>query len=211
MPLDSASSSSSTKNRKTRQYNCSICGKYFDSIENSKGRINDITFFDRNSRYDEMVAYLITDYTDLVDKLKDLAKVRLLKGRLRLNKVVRIEPESIPQMVSLLTDDARINSIVFGTYTGRDEASEYWQQLYNVFPDIKISPVTITADENGNRIVAEIDVSGTHKGMLGSSSGTGKKFSIRGAFVYDFIEGKIQEIRMYYDSSVLKGQLNILS
>src|SRR5215207_5209006 len=129
MPLDSASSSSSTKNRKTRQYNCSICGKYFDSIENSKGRINDITFIDRNSRYDEMVAYLITDYTDLVDKLKDLAKshfrsksesdafqnslknflnteaksksyrgerrsVTLLKGRLRLNKVVRIEPES---------------------------------------------------------------------------------------------------------------------
>lgn len=90
----------------------------------------------------------------------------------------------IPKMVSLLTDDARINSIVFGTYTGRDEASEYWQQLYNVFPDIKIGPVTITADENGNRIVAEIDVSGTHKGMFGSSLGTGKKFSIRGAFVY---------------------------
>jgi ketosteroid isomerase-like protein len=39
----------------------------------------------------------------------------------------------IPKMVSLLTDDARINSIVFGTYTGRDEASEYWQQLYNDF------------------------------------------------------------------------------
>ena len=113
-------------------------------------------------------------------------------------------------MVSLLTDDSRINSIVFGTYIGKDGATEYWQQLYNVFPDIKINPVTITADENGSRIVAEIDISGTHKGMLGSSPGTGKKFSIRGAFVYDFIEGKIREIRMYYDSSIMKEQLEIL-
>ena len=99
-------------------------------LDGVKDRINDITFFDRNSRYDEMVAYLITYYTDLVDKLKDLAKNHfrsksesdafqnslknflnteaksksyggkrrryqdLLKGRLRLNKVVRIEPES---------------------------------------------------------------------------------------------------------------------
>ena len=38
-------------------------------LDGVKDRINDITFFDRNSRYDEMVAYLITYYTDLVDKL----------------------------------------------------------------------------------------------------------------------------------------------
>ena len=30
------------------------------------------------------------------------------------------------------------------------------------------------------------------------------EFHIRGAFVYEFVENKIQEIRMYYDSSVLR-------
>jgi steroid delta-isomerase-like uncharacterized protein len=115
----------------------------------------------------------------------------------------------IPKMVSLLTDNVKINSILFGTYEGKDEASKYWQQLYNTFPDIKINPLTITADETGNRVVAEIDVSGTQKGMLGSSPGMGKKFSIHGAFVYDFMEGKIREIRMYYDSSLLKRQLEM--
>jgi steroid delta-isomerase-like uncharacterized protein len=115
----------------------------------------------------------------------------------------------IPKMVSLLTYNVKINSILFGTYEGKDEASKYWQQLYNTFPDIKINPLTITADENGNRVVAEIDVSGTQKGMLSSSPGMGKKFSIRGAFVYDFMEGKIREIRMYYDSSLLKRQLEM--
>jgi NTE family protein len=49
-----------------------------------KERTNDITFSDRNSHYDEMVADLVTDYKDLVkdytqliDKLKELAKSHL--------------------------------------------------------------------------------------------------------------------------------------
>lgn len=124
--------------------------------------------------------------------------------------LVAFRIHDILKMVSLLTDDARINSIVFGTYIGKDGAAEYWQQLYNVFPDIKINPVTITADENGNRVVVEIDVSGTQKRTLDNSSpGISKKFSIRGAFVYDFMEGKIREIRMYYDSSLMKRQLEM--
>jgi ketosteroid isomerase-like protein len=37
-----------------------------------------------------------------------------------------------------------------------------------------------------------------------------KKFHLHGAFVYEFTDGKIVEIRMYYDSSVLKKQLKIM-
>jgi NTE family protein len=95
-----------------------------------KDRINDITFSDRNSHSEETVADLVTDYTELIDRLKDLAnsyfenkdesdlfqnefenllktteaKSRggrgerikykdLLQGRLKLTKVIRIEPE----------------------------------------------------------------------------------------------------------------------
>jgi NTE family protein len=43
-------------------------------LDGVKDRINDITFMDRNSHYDEMVADLVTDYTDLIDRLKELAK-----------------------------------------------------------------------------------------------------------------------------------------
>jgi NTE family protein len=43
-------------------------------LDGMKDRINDITFMDRNSHYDETVADLVTDYTDLIDKLKVLAK-----------------------------------------------------------------------------------------------------------------------------------------
>ena len=95
-------------------------------------RINDITYSDRNSHYDEMIADLLADYTELINKLKELAKSHfknkgesdtrflkefesllkaaqaksregnvgqrkykdLVKARFKLNKVIRIEPES---------------------------------------------------------------------------------------------------------------------
>ena len=43
-------------------------------LDGVRDRINDITLSDRNSHYDEMVADLVTDYTDLIDKLKELAR-----------------------------------------------------------------------------------------------------------------------------------------
>jgi len=54
---------------------------------------------------------------------------------------------------------------------------------FNIIPNIGIDIVTLTANEE--RIVAEIDVSGTQKGKVSSSSpGLEKKFQVRGAFVY---------------------------
>ena len=43
-------------------------------LDGVKDRLNDITFMDRNSHYDETVADLVTEYTDLIDRLKELAK-----------------------------------------------------------------------------------------------------------------------------------------
>ena len=107
-------------------------------------------------------------------------------------------------MVSLLTDDVNINSIMFQNYKGKDGATKYWQELFTIFPNIGIDIVTVTA--NAERIVAEIDVRGAQKGKISSSSpGLEKKFQVRGAFVYEFSDNmKIKEIRMYYDSDILK-------
>ena len=45
-----------------------------DDHDAVKDRINDIIYSDRNSHYDEMVTDLVTDYTDLIDRLEELAK-----------------------------------------------------------------------------------------------------------------------------------------
>ena len=43
--------------------------------DEAKNRVNDILFSDRNSRYDEMVAYLATDYNELADISKDFTEL----------------------------------------------------------------------------------------------------------------------------------------
>lgn len=42
-------------------------------LDGVKDRINDITLGDRDSQYDPMVADVVTDYRELIDKLKELA------------------------------------------------------------------------------------------------------------------------------------------
>jgi steroid delta-isomerase-like uncharacterized protein len=112
-------------------------------------------------------------------------------------------------MVSLLTDNIKINSISFGEYKGKEGAIEYWYKIFDTLPDIELKIVTMTAEEK--RIVTEISFSGSQKGQIyGSSPGLDKKFHLHGAFVYEFVDGKIEDIRMYYDSSILKKQLKIM-
>ena len=45
-----------------------------DDLDGTKDRINDITFFDRNSHYDENVVTQTTDYVEIISGLKHLAK-----------------------------------------------------------------------------------------------------------------------------------------
>jgi steroid delta-isomerase-like uncharacterized protein len=112
---------------------------------------------------------------------------------------------NVQKMVSNLADDVKIESLVFGTHIGMDAATNYWELLYRMFPKIKITLVTITADVN--RLVAEIDITGIERQNVDVSTTTSDSTRIRGAFVYEFVNDKIKEIRMYYDSTILKRQL----
>ena len=58
-------------------------------------------------------------------------------------------------MVMPVTDDVKINSIVFKTHKAKEGACKYWQELFNASPNIKIDVSTITA--NTDRVIAEID------------------------------------------------------
>jgi steroid delta-isomerase-like uncharacterized protein len=114
---------------------------------------------------------------------------------------------NVQKMVSNLTDDVKIESLVFGTHIGKDAATNYWELLYRMFPKIKITLVTITADVN--RLVAEIDITGIERQKVNVSTTTSDGTRICGAFVYEFVNDKIKEIRMYYDSTILKRQLEM--
>jgi steroid delta-isomerase-like uncharacterized protein len=112
---------------------------------------------------------------------------------------------NIQKMVSLLTDDVKIESLVFGTHIGKEGATNYWEQLYKTFPKINVTPVTITSE--ANRLAAELDITGTERERVDISMARSYSTPIRGAFIYEFSNNKIKEIRMYYDSTSLKRKL----
>lgn len=115
------------------------------------------------------------------------------------------QEHNVQKMVSLLTEDVKIASLVFGTYKGKEEASNYWERLYKTFPKINVTPVTITSE--ANRLAAELDITGILREKVDVSTARSYSTRIRGAFVYEFSNNKIKEIRMYYDSTILKRQL----
>jgi NTE family protein len=71
-------------------------------LDAAQDRINDIIFSDRSSHYDEMVVELITKYTELIDKLKELAKSQS-KNKDGINSRVSEELEDL-----VMTTEAKI-------------------------------------------------------------------------------------------------------
>src|SRR5918999_1222438 len=74
-------------------------------LDGVKDRINDITFMDRNSHYDEMVANLVTDYTDLIDRLKELAK-SYFKNKVKKDIILQNEFENLLKSIEGKTSGA---------------------------------------------------------------------------------------------------------
>src|ERR687895_1132430 len=74
-------------------------------LDGVKDRINDITFMDRNSHYDEMVANLVTDYTDLIDRLKELAK-SYFKNKVKKDIIFQNEFDSLLKSIEGKTSGA---------------------------------------------------------------------------------------------------------
>ena len=74
-------------------------------LDGVKDRINDITFMDRNSHYDEMVANLVTDYTDLIDRLKELAK-SYFKNKVKKDIILQNEFETLLKSIEGRTSGA---------------------------------------------------------------------------------------------------------
>ena len=121
------------------------------------------------------------------------------------------QAHDIPKMQTFLTEDVQITSASpdMTPAKGKQEAGAHWQGIYNAFPDFHMTPVHVTVDETDeNRLIATIDFTGTHNGNFGGKPPTGKKFEIRGGkFGIDFRDGKIREIKSFWDVKDLMRQL----
>lgn len=119
-----------------------------------------------------------------------------------------LNAKDMDTVVALATPDARVTSVPFGTTAGVREDWEVWSQG---FPDARIEVKNVVAQ--GDHVVAEIVGSGTHTGTLRSPTGdipaTGRRVEMPLVEVYRFRDGKIAEMRYYFDAFSLLQQLGL--
>jgi steroid delta-isomerase-like uncharacterized protein len=112
------------------------------------------------------------------------------------------------QVERLLADNVKWSSPA-GKRTGHEETRKYMERWFTAFPDLKLEVVNTLID--GNQAVVECRLVGTHQGNfvsdLGHFAPTQKKLNVDLVNLLKVENGKISEIRVFYDSAEVMDQL----
>lgn len=109
------------------------------------------------------------------------------------------------RVTSFFTEDVLYEDVAFGLKAhGHAELRKMAVDFFTGVPDFKLEVVRNTS--MGNHGSVEWVFSGTDVGLFK----TGKKFSVRGASVYELRGGRFSSNRDYYDSASIMRQVGIL-
>jgi steroid delta-isomerase-like uncharacterized protein len=116
--------------------------------------------------------------------------------------------KDMDKLMSFATPDAQVTSIPFGATASYREDWEAWARA---FPDARIEVKNLIAQ--GDHVVAEVVGRGTHTGALPGPTGdipaTGRRMEMPLVEIYRFREGKIVEMRYYFDAFSFFDQLGL--
>jgi steroid delta-isomerase-like uncharacterized protein len=109
------------------------------------------------------------------------------------------------KVASLYTEDVIYEDVPFGLIArGHTELRKMAADFFASVPDLKLEVVSNTSMSNRGSV--EWVFSGTDVGLYK----TGKKFSVRGASVYELRGGKFSGNHDYYDSASIMRQVGVL-
>jgi steroid delta-isomerase-like uncharacterized protein len=112
------------------------------------------------------------------------------------------------QVQQLLADNVKWSSPA-GKRTGAEETRKYMEKWFTAFPDLKLEQVSTIVD--GDQAAVECRLVGTHQGNfvsdLGQFAPTQKRINVDMVNMLRIQNGKIAEIRVFYDSAEVMDQL----
>jgi len=94
-----------------------------------------------------------------------------------------------------------------GEVHDRESYAAYLQAGRRAFPDIQIATEEIVA--NGDIVMAEVRITGTHEGEFKGLPPTGRSVDIKGMGKFVIIDGTVEECQLYYDSKEMANQLGL--
>ena len=98
-----------------------------------------------------------------------------------------------------------------GSLKGRQALDKMWTGLFSMFPDYQIRRVRSFGQDDW--VCLEVEESGTMKGPIHAGpkeiAPTGRSFKIPSSIICRVDEGRIGEVRIYYDVFGLMDQLGL--
>jgi steroid delta-isomerase-like uncharacterized protein len=119
--------------------------------------------------------------------------------------------ESVGEILEFYAEDARIDSPMFHTVTGRTDIQKSFTDLFRAFDDWVFRIDDVVADSGAeDRAVLFYTGQQTHRGDLFGMPGTGRRVEVNGALLMRFENGRITSERRLYDFTGLLVQLGVL-
>ena len=94
-----------------------------------------------------------------------------------------------------------------GEVHDRGSYAAYLQEGRSAFPDMKIAIIEMIAD--GETVMAEVRITGTHEGEFKGLPPTGRSVNVRGMGKFSITDGTVEECHLYYDSQEMAHQLGV--
>ena len=124
-------------------------------------------------------------------------------GHARIKSIIRnmleaYNKKDLTSLLSFFADDATyIRSE--GTFRGKEEIKRYYAWSYSNYSEVSLKEKGIIVE--GDRAVLEWALEGT------SVRGGGKKAQLQGLDLFEFKNGKVQEVHIYQDRLLIAKQL----
>lgn len=112
------------------------------------------------------------------------------------------------KFTDLVTESFTFTSPTAGTVHGRENCEAYAQAVVEGFPDFQIIVKEMLHD--GDLVMAESLLVGTHDGEYDGIPPTHQEIEIRDMAKFVVKDGKIQEERLYFDRHEFLDQLGLL-
>ncbi len=112
---------------------------------------------------------------------------------------------STPALEELISPDIVFRGSIGTAVNGIEEFKQYVSRIRAAFPDFHNHIEELIGE--GDKVVARLTYTGTHRGELFGFSGTGKKITYQGIAIFEFREGKIVSGYVLGDMESLKRQI----
>lgn len=109
------------------------------------------------------------------------------------------------KLIQFYTDDVVYEDVAYGEVNhGKAELRKFAADFFEAVPDLKLE--VVSSSTHNDRGYVEWVFSGTDKGIYK----TGKKFSVRGASVFEMRGGKCSSNKDYYNAASIMQQVGVL-